>query len=92
MGADAAALAANGAATASDGSDARKDPSLAVVPRRLPGKLPLAMALALTGGTGAAECFGAGPGPRLLLLAPGLELVVLNVRDPEVRLHPRDIS
>jgi len=76
-----------------------KPPAAAVARRRLPGKLPVAIAMALTGGGGGGgggadaaeepepvEGSGARPGRRLLLVAPGPELVVLDVSDLQARL------
>ena len=68
--------------------------ALAVTPQRLPAGLPLAMALALTHAPSEAEGPAqAGGDPtegarRLLLLAPGLELVVLDVSDDAARPSP----
>jgi hypothetical protein len=56
----------------------------------------VAIAMALTGGGGGAdsaeepepvESSGQRPGSRLLLVAPGPELVVLDVSDPQARLQ-----
>ncbi len=73
-------------------------PAAAVARRRLPGKLPVAIAMALMGGGGGGgadaaeepepvEGSGAQLGRRLLLVAPGPELVVLDVSDPQARLQ-----
>lgn len=68
--------------------------ALAITPRRLPAGLPLAMALALTDAPseveGPAALAGGGSvegARRLLLLAPGPELVVLDVPGDEARLR-----
>lgn len=65
--------------------------ALAVTPRRLPAGLPFAMALALTDAPSDAALAGGGPiegARRLLLLAPGPELVVLDVSDDAARPQP----
>ena len=68
--------------------------ALAVTPRRLPAGLPLAMALALTDApseAGGPALAGGGPtegARRLLLLAPGPDLLVLDVSDDAARPTP----
>lgn len=68
--------------------------ALAVTPGRLPAGLPLALALALTDAPSEVEgpaLTGGGPvegARRLLLLAPGPELLVLDISDDAARPSP----